>query len=304
MLLSVVMSAYNAEKYIKESIDSVLNQSFTDFEFIIINDGSTDSTEAILATYRDGRIIIINQENAGVAKSRNKAISIAKGKYIAILDADDIALPTRFNIQLAYLEINKEYIMIGSNAMIIDEEGNLLYTSDLHTDAEYLRAQLPVNNFFNSSVLFKKDIFLSVGGYDTTIPNHIEDLLLWIKFSEVGKITNLKDALIKYRLSSNSLTNKSPAGFKTQRELVHKIINNQPLSTIEIDNLIDKNKLSPKTRKSLYHLRLANIYLTKNSNQKLAFKNIFKSICINPFNYLILKQILLLIRNAIKSLNI
>ena len=141
-----------------------------------------------------------------------------------------------------------------------------------------------------------------MGGYDTALPNHMEDLLLWLKFSESCKMANLECVLIKYRLSLNSLTNKSSIAFKTQSELANKIISNKPISTLEINNLIEKNKLSPRKRRSIYHLRLAKIYLTKNLNQKLALKNIIRSINTDPFNYSILKPIGLLIINALKSL--
>ncbi|WAC40322.1 glycosyltransferase family 2 protein [Pedobacter sp. SL55] len=297
------MAVYNGEKHIREAIESVLNQSFSEFELIIINDGSTDNTANILSSYNDPRFIVIQQENLGVAKSRNKAIrDVAKGKYIAILDSDDIALPTRFEVQLAFLEENQDYVMVGANAIIIDEEGNALYHSALLTDTNLIKAQLPTSNFFNSAAIFKKDAFINVGGYNETIINHIEDAILWMKFSEIGKITNLKEILIKYRLTVNSLTNKTAAAFKMQKKLLNKIAKNQAFSTKDISSLIDKNKLSKNKKESLYYSRLANIYLTKNLNRKLALTNIFRSLSINPINFSAFKQLAILTVISLKSI--
>src|SRR5690606_13489679 len=117
MLISVVLPAYNAELYIKEAIDSVLAQTFTNFELIILNDGSTDKTEEIILSYQDSRIVYVkNEHNLGLIGTLNKGMALAKGKYIARMDADDICFPERFEKQVAFLEKNKEYIICGTSA--------------------------------------------------------------------------------------------------------------------------------------------------------------------------------------------
>lgn len=121
--VSVVMSVYNGEKYLPETIDSILNQTFKDFEFIIINDGSTDKTAKILTSYDDPRIRIFNQENMGLTKSLNRAISLAKGEYIARMDADDISYPERLKKQVDYLNKNPDIGLVGSKYIRIDKRG-------------------------------------------------------------------------------------------------------------------------------------------------------------------------------------
>lgn len=295
MLLSVITTVYNGEKYIRDAINSVLSQSFKDFEFIIVNDGSNDNTASILTNFDDKRIKIITQDNVGAAKSRNKAITTATGKYIAILDSDDISLPNRFETQLAFLENNNEYIMVGANAIIIDEKGTSLYTSNLPTECAHIKKQLSVNNFYHSAVMFRRETFFATNGYDETIYNHFEDYFLWIEFSKIGKLHNLATPLIKHRLTPYSLTNKTASSFKIQEKLSYKKLNNLTISKTEIASLSSSNKVSVKKKKGIYYLKIANIYLTKNLNKKLALKNICKSLYFYPFNFAIIKQVILLL---------
>ena len=116
MKMSVIMPVYNGEKYLKEAIDSILNQTFSDFEFIIVNDCSSDNTEDIIKSYKDNRIVYLkNEENSGVATTLNRGLDIAKGEYIARMDADDISLPKRFEKQVDFMDKNKNCIICGSN---------------------------------------------------------------------------------------------------------------------------------------------------------------------------------------------
>ena len=129
------MPAYNAEKYIAESIESILSQTFTDFEFIIINDASTDSTKEIIESFQDSRIILINNEqNLGVAKSLNIGIATAKGKYIARMDADDISLPERFQTQFNFMEKNPDIDICGSWARMFGDKDDCMQTLQNHED--------------------------------------------------------------------------------------------------------------------------------------------------------------------------
>ena len=120
--VAVLMSVYNGEKYLREAINSILSQTFNDFEFLIINDGSTDGTADILKSYTDSRIKIINNEkNIGLTKSLNKGLKIAKGEYIARQDADDISMPERLKEEVAFLEIHKDYAVVGTFVKILNE---------------------------------------------------------------------------------------------------------------------------------------------------------------------------------------
>jgi glycosyltransferase involved in cell wall biosynthesis len=127
--VSVVMSVYNNESYIREAVESVLNQSFKDFEFIIINDGSTDRTREILTSYTDERIRLFDQENRGLTISLNRGLSLAKGSYIARMDGDDISDPERFAEEVRFLEQNEKIGLIGTYAHRIDEQGRIVSLS-------------------------------------------------------------------------------------------------------------------------------------------------------------------------------
>ncbi len=206
-LISVIMPVYNAEKYLDESISSILNQSFNDFEFIIINDSSKDKSSKVINKYKraDKRIILLNNsKNLGVAKSRNKGMKIAKGKYIATFDADDISLPKRLEIQYNYLERHPEIFLIGGSAVIIDENGKKLGVFKKFDNYKKIRKKLLVSNpIVNSSVmmrnsenLFYRDKFDGADEYD----------LFLRLLSNNKKITNLEDFVVKYRITPNSIS--------------------------------------------------------------------------------------------------
>ena len=126
--ISVIMSVYNDEKYLAKSIESILNQTYSDFEFIIINDGSTDKSMEIIDRYKneDKRVVVVNQENMGLTKSLNKAIKLSKGKYIARMDSDDISVSNRLEKQIEFLKHNKDYALVGTNIVKINISDNEL----------------------------------------------------------------------------------------------------------------------------------------------------------------------------------
>ena len=126
--VTVLMSVYNGEKYLQEAIDSILEQTFKDFEFLIINDGSTDKTGEILESYHDLRIKIINNEkNIGLTKSLNKGLKLARGEYIARQDADDISMPERLEKEVEFLETHQDYAVVGAFAKIINKNSEILF---------------------------------------------------------------------------------------------------------------------------------------------------------------------------------
>lgn len=206
--ISVLTTVLNCEKYIAQSIESILNQTFTDFEYIIVNDGSTDNTYRIIQEYasKDNRIIIINNEkNIGIVKSLNKALDIAKGKYIALQDGDDISFPKRLEEQYMFLENNHDYVLVGSNIIVMDEYENFI--------SEPMR---PINNldakfgllfrciFSHPSIMYRKKVLDDNNlKYDENYI-HAEDFRLITQISQYGKIFNIKNPLIKYRKHSNN----------------------------------------------------------------------------------------------------
>jgi len=202
------MAAYNSEKYIAQSIESVLNQTYGNFELIIINDDSSDRTPQIVEEYgkRDSRVKLINsEENLFVIKARNLGISQAKGKYIAILDSDDLALPERFEKEVNCLETRPDVFLVGGSTDFIDENNNFIREQIAPTDFEEIKRQISGHNIIqHSSVMFRNDgIFYREKMFYT------EDYDLFLNLiAENKKIINLPEKLFKYRYLADSLSRR------------------------------------------------------------------------------------------------
>jgi glycosyltransferase involved in cell wall biosynthesis len=207
--ISVIMSVFNGEKFLHSAIDSILNQSFRDFEFIIVNDGSTDNTLVILNLYAlsDNRIIIINKENTGLSKSLNTGLSIAKGEYIARIDADDICLENRFLKQVKFLDTHSDYILVGSSVIYINEDDNFIgYSSPVITNKAIKKKLKKGNPIAHPSVMLRKTAIDAVNGYEENIKQTFEDFYLWHRIKNLGKFFTFSTPLIKYRITNNSIS--------------------------------------------------------------------------------------------------
>ncbi len=285
-VVSVVMSVFNGEKYLNDAIESILYQTYTNYEFIIVNDGSTDGSGRIINSYNDNRIILLNQVNKGLAAALNYGVSHAKGKYIARLDADDIALPKRIERQIKFLEENKNCVITGSNAYVIDMNGKYLYTSNVPTGKEDILIHLKSSSpFYHSSVIFRKEIFEICGGYYEKIKHHFEDYILWNKMKEYGELCNITEPLIKYRLIPTAIANRN---YKTARymiQLAHKILEEGSLSDEETAKLTSKTgKRSNSSKMSLYFSNIGCIYLYRKKNKSRALLNFIRAFYYNPLN--------------------
>ncbi|GAB4376943.1 MAG: hypothetical protein Kow00121_25070 [Elainellaceae cyanobacterium] len=207
--ISVLMPVYNAERYVAQAVESILNQSFSDFEFLIVDDGSTDRSLQILRQYasQDSRIQLISRPNTGYVKALNELLNVAAGELIARMDADDIALPDRFALQVKFLRENPEVVCVGGAQDWIDEAGRfLLHHPEVEQDTEIQQLALvghtPINH---PSTLFRRDLMLQIGGYDETMcPS--EDLDVWLKLGELGKLANLRETVLKYRQHDKSIS--------------------------------------------------------------------------------------------------
>lgn len=206
LLVSVVMGVYNAEPYLREAVDSVLAQSLPDFEFVIVNDGSTDRSREILESYRDERIVLVHQENMGLTKSLNKGIALAKGKYIARQDADDRSYPERLATQSAFLASHPEIALVGSAVEVLSNGGkSLAIFRHPCESAEIKEALKKFSCFWHGSVMFKRDSFLALGGYDENFAT-AQDYDLWLRFNERYQLANLREPLYAYRFATNCIT--------------------------------------------------------------------------------------------------
>ena len=211
--ISVMMAVYNAERFLKDSIESILNQTFSDFEFIILDDHSTDNSYEIINEYakRDNRILVLsNEKNLGIAESRTKSIKYAKGKYIAIADADDISVPTRLEKQLKYLEKHKECGVVGGFIQLFDSEtGKIIGYRKYYEDDVRIRKRIFIYSpIAQPASMIRKEVFDYIGFYNPEYPP-VEDLDIWFRLGTKYKFANIQEVLINYRVHRNSATIKN-----------------------------------------------------------------------------------------------
>lgn len=205
--ISVIMSCYNSERYLRESIDSILSQTYTDFEFIIWNDGSTDSTESIIKSYNDPRIVYISAPNQGLGKALHDACEKARGKYIARMDDDDIALPNRLQVEYDYMESHPNCILASCAVKYIDEGGNIIGCSGPALTDMVLKKTF---SFVHPGAIFRTDVYRKTHGYYNL--RTAQDKVLWQIMAPYGKFQNINKILLKYRVQSNSIGRKQRIG--------------------------------------------------------------------------------------------
>jgi glycosyltransferase involved in cell wall biosynthesis len=207
-LVSVLMPVYNAEKHLADAIESILNQSFTDFDFLIINDGSTDSSEEIIFSYLDSRIRYIkNETNLKLIKTLNKGIQLCTGKYIVRMDADDISQPERIQKQVAFMESNPEFGVCGSWFEAFGDVNNKIIQYK-ETHDEIITKMLYQCHFCHPSIIIRKEVFEdNVMYFDENYP-HAEDYDFYLKVSKKWKLYNIQEALVKYRIHEQSVSVK------------------------------------------------------------------------------------------------
>ncbi|MFA6427549.1 MAG: glycosyltransferase [Candidatus Magasanikbacteria bacterium] len=211
--VSVIMSVYNGARYLADAIDSILNQTYTDFEFIIINDGSTDNTAGILESYTavDNRVrVLVNSSRLGLTLSLNKAIREARGVYIARMDADDISNKNRIAEQLNFFGQYSDVAVLGTSARIINENGKEIGIKSVLTGHKDIVKKMLFNNqFIHGSLMIKKSVFDDVGFYDETFKNS-QDYELLLRAARKYTVANLDKKLIYRRehIQNISLSSK------------------------------------------------------------------------------------------------
>lgn len=207
--ISVVMPVFNSERYLVEAIESILNQTFSDFEFLIFDDGSTDRSPEIIREYaeRDGRITaVFSPTNRGHVVHLNEGIRRARGQYIARMDSDDVALPNRLEVQERFLTDHPEIGVVGSSTLAIDQDGRTREVDRRQPSPSYLFWRCFFTNpLSHPTVMYRKDAITSVGGYDETkMPS--EDYELWSRLLPNWQLANIEEPLLKYRQHTQSVS--------------------------------------------------------------------------------------------------
>ena len=198
--VTVLMSVYNGETHLRDSVDSILDQTYEDFEFLILNNASTDRTKEILELYDDPRIRLIdNDKNIGLIRSLNRGLGLAKGEYIARMDADDISLPTRLEKQVDFLDSHDSIGVLGIRSWIIDESGDTLIRANHPIVHNEILAKILLDNcFVHSSVMFRKKLIDTYGNYNNNAVLG-EDYDLFLRLSRVTQMANMAEPLHKWR---------------------------------------------------------------------------------------------------------
>ena len=206
--ISVVMAACNVERFLSEAIESILGQTFRDFEFIIVDFGSTDTSRSIAAEYaaRDSRIKLHKIPNCPLPEARNAGSFLAQGQYIAVMDADDISLPERLKLEVNFMETHPEVGLLGGAVEWVDARGQSLGSHEYPDEDPEIRSVLIDRcPFWHPTVLVRREVFISVGGYRTAfIFAHDYDLEL--RIAEHFKCANLKQVVLKYRIHPSQVT--------------------------------------------------------------------------------------------------
>ena len=200
------MAVYNGEAFVHRAIESILNQTFSDFELIIINDGSTDKTNKILQSYKqkDKRIRILNQSNTGLTIALNNGIQVAKGSYIARLDADDVALPYRFDLQHSRMDQNKDIVLCGSNCINVSTNGTRTKWG-YEGEASLNKSIFYKTPFAHSTALIRKNALDNVGVYNYKYKTS-QDAELWMRLAKYGRIIMIKDPLVERYIFNHSIS--------------------------------------------------------------------------------------------------
>jgi len=204
--ITVIMSAFNEQEFISETIKSILNQTFSDFEFIIIDDGSQDKTFDCIKRFNDPRILIIRQSNIGLTKSLNKGIRISKGEYIARVDAQELYHPSRFEKQVKFLDANPNIAVVSNWARFVDKKGNLIYFKKRPCLAIEIKRFLGfLNPIIHTSCMIRKKFLIKIGGYNENFP-YAQDYELWLRLATKYELANIPEFLCTIKVSSQGIS--------------------------------------------------------------------------------------------------
>lgn len=283
--VTVCMSVYNSEKYLREAIESILNQTFSDFEFLIVNDGSTDNSLEILKNYekQDPRIKLVNhQQNKGWVEVANEEINLAQGEFFARMDPDDISMPNRIELQYNFMINHPQHVCVGAKVLMIDMEGDALkifpfYQTHQAIDSAHLRGE--GGAMVHPAAMFRLKSLKQLGGFDSA-SKPVEDFDLFLRLAELGEIENLPEVLLKYRQHLHSFTSNVDKNiqFNANQKVILDACKRRNIS-IDCKNIVNNFKINQVN----YYRRWA-WWALESGNLKTARKYAFKAIQDNIFS--------------------
>ena len=237
--MSVVMTVFNGEEYLNESLRSLLNQVMEDWDLVVVENGSSDSTAEILSKYTDPRIRVINlAENIGRTPALNVAVVNASAEYVAVLDADDLSHPLRLKQQIEFLDAHPDIGLVGSWAEFIDEVGSFVsLKKGPISHQEIVQAMATRNPIVHSTVMFRRDLMSRIGGYDETLV-YAQDFGMLLEFARISRIAIIPEILCSWRMLNNSLTYAAESMINRARDeadlftRVPKMVSLSPISRI------------------------------------------------------------------------
>jgi len=275
-LISIIMPVYNEERWLSQSIPSILNQTCEDFEFIILNDASTDNSDRIIKNYTtmDSRIRTVNNpDNYGLIKTLNRGVDLAGGKYIARMDSDDISFPDRLEKQLNFMEVNPEIHLVGTGREVIDEDGEILSkTRRSFMSPTMVKWCLMFKNVFSHGSIFCRNQLLKRNKYAAWAVNG-EDYELWVRINNQYQFARLPDILYKRRTHANSISNNNKTSIckigyrisrRQMRDILGENIDQDIVGYLTNCKLKNNYKLLPLVRSCLLLRRIENRFVEKN----------------------------------------
>jgi glycosyltransferase involved in cell wall biosynthesis len=301
--ISVLMSVYNDEQFLSSSIESILDQTFQDFEFILINDGSSDRSLEIIRDFssNDRRIKTIDQENIGLTRSLNKGLDLAKGIYIARQDAGDISLPERLSLQNEFLDDHKNAALLGTSISFIDEDSKVIRTKIQPCETQEIRRILSKKNCFShGSLMFRRQEILNLGGYREDLPL-AQDYDLILRTAEKYDLSNLPDILYKQRMNRKAISVEKASSQRAMRNYIRILAQQRSRDGIDdldkgnLDRIKEINHLKKSSKRAAdaeYHARIAHEYFAGGKPREAA-AHYFRSLQSSPFR---IKNMLLLTR--------
>jgi glycosyltransferase involved in cell wall biosynthesis len=245
--ISVIIPVYNASLHLSEAMESILGQSFQDYEIIAVDDGSTDDSLEVLQSFAklDDRVRIVHQENAGIVSALNRSVSMANGSLLFRMDADDVSLPDRFEKQIAYLDSHPQCIALGMGVELMDESGRalrIMQPPHSHDKIDEMGLQGVGAAIFHPTVAIRKDAFDEVDGYRAKFV-HAQDVDLFLRLAEVGRLANLPDIGLRYRVHLSSVGySRRAEQVKLAKQAASDARERRGLQQLSANNLQVKNR--------------------------------------------------------------